>query len=70
MNAAMNAGINRFMNWDRIRADDSEQTRSARSLLYIHDVRSRWFVDGADDCAGDCELDHSAGDPAAKDLKR
>src|SRR6266550_9646151 len=44
-------------------------SRSARPLLYIHDVPSRWFVDGADDCACDCELDHSAGDPAAKDLK-
>ena len=39
---------------------------SALPLLYIHDVLSRWFVDGADDCACDCELDHSADDPAAK----
>ena len=44
--------------------------RSARPLLYIHDVPSRWFVDGADDCACDCELDYRAGDPAAKDFKR
>src|SRR6476469_583817 len=43
---------------------------SARPLLYIHKVRSRWFVDRADDCACDCELDYRAGDPAAKDFER
>jgi hypothetical protein len=36
----------------------------------MHDVPSRWFVDRADDCACDCELDYRAGDPAAKDFKR
>ena len=45
-------------------------SRSARPLFYIHNMLSRWFVDGADDRACDCELDHSAGDPAEKDFER
>ena len=53
-------------------AADARKVRSSRSaqpFVYIHDVLSRGFVNGPDDCACDCELDHSAGDPAAKDFK-
>ena len=44
-------------------------SRSAQPFVYIHDVLGRGFVNGPDDCACDCELDHSAGDPAEKDFK-
>ena len=44
-------------------------SRSAQPFVYIHDVLSRGFVNGPDDCACNRELDHSTGDPAEKDFK-
>src|SRR5439155_19297210 len=52
------------------RSEESSSTCLPRTLLYERNMRGRWLVNRANDCAGNRELDHATRDPAPKELRR